>query len=179
MTAKQREKLIAIVAVACVALVAVDKIVVPPLHELWATRSNRAKHLQLSLNKGRMLVDRRQTIRKRWTDMEEHCLPSDQSTAENLVLKSVSTWTSRSQFNVTSLKPRWVEDRKVKDHKRLLFHAMGEGRPSAVWRFLYELEKDPLALKVEDIEITGRNQQGSIMALGVRFSGIVLEDEKQ
>jgi hypothetical protein len=179
MKAKRRERVIAIVALVCIGLVAIDKLIVPPLRDVWTTRSDRVKRLQLSLKKGRILVDREQAMRERWADMEQHCLPADESAAENLVLKSVSTWTSKSQFNVSSLKPRWVEDRKVKDHKKLLFHATGEGRPGEVWRFLYELERDPLALKVEDVEITARDQRGAVMALGVRFSGIVLEDEEQ
>jgi len=78
---------------------------------------------------------------------------------------------------VTSLKPRW--SRKEKVFRKLEFRATAQGGIGSIARFLYELETDPLPLKVEDVVVTARDGRGDVLALGIRFSGLVLTDEKR
>ena len=48
------------------------------------------------------------------------------------------------------------------------------GSIQSLARFLYELERDPLALKVDELEITARDSEGQQLSLSVRFSGLLL-----
>jgi hypothetical protein len=53
------------------------------------------------------------------------------------------------------------------------------GSIQAVSRFLYEVERDPLALKVEVVEIMPRDTAGQQLTLGLQVSGLVLNLEGQ
>ena len=39
---------------------------------------------------------------------------------------------------------------------------------------MYELETDPMALKVQSVEMTAKDNTGSVIGLGVQISGLVL-----
>ncbi|MCD6287603.1 MAG: hypothetical protein J7M12_00670 [Candidatus Hydrogenedentes bacterium] len=175
----RRERIIVILAIASLAIVAVDKLVVPPLYSIWNGRAERILTLERSIEQGKLLVDRKGILLEQWTSMKKRCLPVDQSQAENTVFKSVNRWASTSGFNITSIKPRWIDDRRATDHRKLLLQAVGTGRYSDMWRFLYELERDPLGLKIENVEISTSDQRGDKMTLGLSFSGLVLKEEQK
>ena len=48
------------------------------------------------------------------------------------------------------------------------------GSIQAVTRFLYEVEKDSLALRVEAVEITARDNDGQQLTIGLQVSGLQL-----
>ena len=177
MESNQRRRILAVAAIVCVAAVAGDRLVLSPLQNLWTARSERIVELEKSLSKGRLLVDREQAMKERWQDMKQRSLPADMSVAEDQMLKSVGRWTRDSRLGVTSLKPRWTDDEE--DFKKLEFRAAAQGDMESIARFVYELETDPLPLKVEDIEIAARDESGSALALAVRFTGLVLVDETE
>ena len=48
------------------------------------------------------------------------------------------------------------------------------GSMQTLTRFLYNIEKDPLALKVDLVEISGRDNEGQQLTLGLQVSGLLL-----
>ena len=46
-------------------------------------------------------------------------------------------------------------------------------------RFLYDLEKDPMALKLESVELTARDNTGQQLTLDLHISGLVLASQLQ
>ena len=48
------------------------------------------------------------------------------------------------------------------------------GSLQAITRFLYEIERDPLALKIESVEINARDRAGQQLSLGLQVSGLRL-----
>ena len=50
----------------------------------------------------------------------------------------------------------------------------GFGNLSSLTRFLYDVEKDPMALKVEAVEITARDNDGQQLSLALQVSGLLL-----
>ena len=177
MESKRRKRLLAVAAIACVAAVAGDRLVLSPLNNLWTTRSERIAELEKSLSKGRLLVDREEAMKERWREMKDRSLPAEMSVSEDRILKSVGRWVRDSRLGVTSLKPRWTDDEE--NFKKLEFRATAQGGMESVARFLYELETDPLPLKLEDIEIAARDERGDMLTLAVRFTGLVLVDENK
>ena len=177
MEAKRRKRILAVAAIVCVAAVAGDRLVLSPLNNLWTTRSERIAELEKSLSKGRLLVDREQAMKERWQDMKNRSLPAEMSMSEDRILKSVGRWVRDSRLSVTSLKPRWTDEEE--DFKKLEFRAAAQGGMESVARFLYELETDPLPLKVEDVEIAARDESGDMLTLAVRFTGLVLVEENE
>ncbi len=175
MKIKSREHLLAIAAIAIVALLVGDRLVLTPLTQAWKARSARVVSLQKSIQKGALLLDREQTIRERWSMMETNTLPATVSAAENSVLKAVDRWAQASRISFTSIKPQWKEPSP--EFKTLECRADAFGNLSSVARFLHELETDPLALKIEEIEITSRDNEGQQLSLAVRFSGLLLTEK--
>ncbi|KPL10960.1 hypothetical protein AMJ85_05040 [candidate division BRC1 bacterium SM23_51] len=178
MEIKKRERLLAVLALICFGTLAGDKLILSPLQNLWEARRERIAELEKSLNRGHALIDRDQMIKQRWRQMSQHGLPVEESVAENQVLQSMSRWSQASRLGVSSLKPRWIQEDE-EDHKKLECRAAAEGSIGAIAQFLYEIERDPLALRLEEIEIAARDERGSQLTLAVRFTGLLLVGEKQ
>ncbi len=176
MNIKNREKLLAFAAIVGLTLVAGESWVLKPLVRTWNARSERILRLTKDVNKGLVLLERERTIRNGWAHMKTNALPADPSTAQDEVTKSVFRWQQESGFALTSTKP---QKRQAEDYTTIEFRADGSGNIDAVKKFLYELEKDPLALKIEDLEITARDSEGQQLSLGVRFSGLLLGTEER
>jgi hypothetical protein len=176
MKIKDRQQLLALVAIAAVALLAGDKLVLSPLHASWKNRSARIGELRKSIDQGRVLLDREQTIRRRWDTMATNTLPNDVSAAENTVLKAFDRWSQESRISVTSLRPQWK--RGEGEYLTLECRADAFGSIQALARFLHEVEKDPLAFKVESVEIAARDNDGQQLALGLQVSGLLLHPQQ-
>ena len=58
-------------------------------------------------------------------------------------------------------------------------HVDGFGNLPALTRFLYEVEKDPMAFKIETVEISARDKDGQQLTLGLLVSGLLLIPEGQ
>ncbi len=176
MQIKNRQQVLAVVAIAAVALLAGDRLVVSPLIRSWKDRAARIVELRRSVEQGTRLREREQTIRQRWESMSTNTLPSNVSAAENAVLKAFDRWSQDSRISVTSLKPQWKQSGE--DYLTLECRADAFGSIQALTRFLYELEKDPLALKVESVEISTRDNDGQQLALGLQVSGLLLNPQQ-
>lgn len=177
MPIKNREKFLAIVAIAIAAVWAGDRLVLTPLVKSFKARSSRITELTKSLGKGNILLDREKSIKAQWAAMTKRALPANKSVAENEVLKSVDRWAQASRITFTGIRPQWRQPEE--GYTTLECRADASGNIESIMRFLYELEKDPLALKIEDLEVTARDGQGQQLALGVRFSGLLLAAEER
>jgi len=168
----KRERILILLALVSFAVFAGDKLVAAPLLNLWRARATEIAALQQKLDKGQALLDRDAVLRQRWDEMRRRELPPVESTAEDAVLQAVARWSLQSGLGVTSLKPRWVEG----EENAILLEctAAAQGALGTIARFLYELERDPLAVRIEEVTITAPDDTGKQLALGMRFSGLVL-----
>ena len=86
------------------------------------------------------------------------------------VLRDFDQWAKDSGITF-SLSQQWKYD---EDYKTLQCRIEGAGNLKSVSRFLYEIEKDPLALKIESVEINARDNNGQQLSLGLQVSGLRL-----
>ena len=172
MNVNNRQQLLTIAAIVAVALWAGDKLILKPLTRSWNERAARIVVLRKSVSQGAQLVEREQSIRSRWESMRTNALPSEVSVAENQVLKAFDRWSQDSRISVTSIKPQAKRD--ADDYLTLECRVDGFGNLSAITRFLYNVEKDPLALRVESVEISSRDNDGQQLTLGLQVSGLIL-----
>jgi hypothetical protein len=170
-TAKQRQNLLAVLAIGIIALWAGDKFVLTPLIASWKERAGRIKSLETSINRGHLLQERDTTIHERWQSIQTNSLPADSSAAENELFTGFDRWSKESQISVVSIKPQW---RPHEDYMTLQCRAEAYGNMQALTRFLYDLEKDPLPLKIESIQITARDKEGQDLSLALEVSGLQL-----
>lgn len=172
MNINNRQQLLSIAAIVVVALWAGDKLVLSPLLQSWKQRATSITELTKSVRQGSLLVDRERSIRNRWDSMQTNTLPNETSVAENHVLKAFERWSQDSRISITSIKPQWK--RTADDYMTLECRADAFGSIQAITRFLYDVEKDPLALKVEAVEITTRDNDGQQLSLALQVSGLLL-----
>lgn len=176
MKINNRQKLLTILAAVVVSIWAADRMVLTPLTNLWKERATKIAELKKSITQGKSLVERDEFIRSRWEGMRTNTLPAEVSIAENEVLKAFERWSQNSRISITSIRPQWK--RNADDYMTLECRADAFGDMRSLTRFLYDLEQDPLALKVDLVEITSNDNNGQQLSLGVQVSGLMLHAEE-
>ena len=172
MKIKNRQQLLAILAISGIALLGLDKLVIDPLTKSWKARTDRIIELKKNISQGAVLLDREQIIHNRWESMRTNSLPNNTSAAENLMFRAFDRWTQASRITMAGIKPQW----KRSDENYMTYECRADaiGDMASITRFLFELEKDPMALKVESVEISSRDNNGRQLSLGVQVSGLLL-----
>lgn len=176
MTIKNRQQFLLIATAVVVGLLIADKVVLTPLIAGWKERSTRIAELRKSIAQGEGLLQRGERIRERWDGMRTNTLPDNISAAENQVLRAFERWSDESRISISGIKPQWK--RAGDDYMTLECRADAFGSIHALTRFLHSLEKDPLALRVESVEITARDESGQQLALAIQVSGLLLNPQE-
>ncbi len=166
-----------IIAAVGVALLVGDKFVRAPLYEAWKSRKARIADLTKKLAQGRQLIERERTIHERWRHISTNTLPSNLSQAEGQVLKAFDQWSQDSRISIAGIKPQWKHP--ADDYMTLECRADAAGNIQAVSRFLYAVEKDPLAFKVDSVEITSKDSTGQQLTLALQVSALLLNPPEQ
>ncbi len=177
MDTQRREKILILASIFCISALAADKILLPPLINLWSARNLEITELGESLVKGKSLLGRETMMKSRWREMKNSALPQNITEAENLVLKAVDRWVQESRIQGTSFKFQWRDNEE--NYSLLECRASYVGTMKSIVRFLYELEVDPLALKLEEVELSPRDESGKSVLLIIRFTGLLFVEEKQ
>jgi len=133
--------------------------------------------LRQKVTEGRAELQRERSLRDRWAEIRTHTLPNNASQAEQQVLKGFDSWAQRSQLGLLSISPQWKHD--ADEYMTLECRVEGAGSLDAVTRFLYELEQDSMALKLQSVEITRRDNDGQQFALGLQVSALVLTPQPE
>jgi Tfp pilus assembly protein PilO len=169
---QNRQQLLTVLAAVAVGLWAADRLLYTPLVKAWDTRKARIVALNKEVKQGTQLLAREQAVRERWKAMRANTLPAEMQVAEGRVIKSVYQWSENSRVSVTSTKPQWkqLED----DYSTLECRVDAFGSLATIVNFLHAVEKDPLALKVEAVELTTKENDGSQLTLGLQVSGLQL-----
>src|ERR1044071_9395249 len=101
MPTKNRQQLLTIVAVAAIALLALDRILLPPLAKFFRDRSAQIADLRTKVADGRQLLRRDDAIRGRWESMRTNTLPNNNSAAEQQVVNAFYKWEQDSRVSIT------------------------------------------------------------------------------
>jgi hypothetical protein len=177
MKIRNRQQMLGIVAITAVTLFAGDKIIIEPLTSTWQARSKKIAELRKQVEEGSRLARRSQSLQSHWDQMRTNTLPTTPSFAEHQVLNAFDRWSQESHISVTSISPQWKHDSD--DFMTLECRMEGAGNIATISRFLYDLERDPMALKLENVEISSRDSDGQQLALGLQVSGLVLNGEQR
>jgi len=169
---KNRQQLLTILAIAVVTLFAADKLLITPLTHLWSSRSKQITLLRKQVEDGRQLLRREQGLRSRWAQMRTNTLPTNPSLAEQQLLKALDRWSQDSRITVTSYGLQSKHD--ADEYMTVQCRLEASGNMEKVTHFLYDIEKDPMALRLENIELSTRDNEGQVLALGLQISGLVL-----
>lgn len=175
MQIKNRQQLLILVAAIGVALFAGDRLLLTPLVHAWDARSARIKTLRNQVARGRMLVQREKGIRSHWDDMQRKALTNNPSAAEQQVFRAIDSWAQDTGVIINAITPQWKRDSD--DYTTYQCRVDAAGDINRLSRFIYRVEREPLALKLEAVELSARDKEGQQLSLGLQLSGLVLNPQ--
>jgi hypothetical protein len=177
METKDRQKILLITAASGLALLIANSAIFGPLQSGWTSRSKEIATLKQNVADGRNLLLRKDRLQSRWQSMQTNTLPNDQTSAGSALLKAVYRWGQDSGTSIDQVTPQWKSEQDA-DNKNVITtmecHADATGNMRSILRFLWDLESDPVGLKVEDVVISSRDNDGQQLSLGIQMSGLVL-----
>jgi hypothetical protein len=167
-----RQRWLVIITSACLVLLILEYWVRVPLTNLWRAHSVEIAKLQVAVTNGRGTIARAAQIERRWTDMKDSALPKDPAQAEQDVISAFDRWGRANNIELSSIRPQWK--RGTDKYSLLECRVEATGTIPTLSHFLYELERSPLALRVDSIELTSRDESGQKLSLGLIVSGLRL-----
>lgn len=175
-----RQRWLVIITGGMIALYILDSILFTPLTTMWQAHSVEIVKLQKSVADGRNTIAHAAQTERIWADMQANALPKDQAQAQQDLISAVSRWGVSNNVLIDGIRPQWK--RGATDRYSLLeCRVDATGTLPTLTKFVYELEHSPLALRVDSIELTSRDDGGSKLSLGLIVSGLRLSpvDRKQ
>ena len=178
MQIKNRQQLLIILAGAVFGLLIADALVLTPLTKSWRARAVQIADLRKKVDDGEKLLKRADALQSRWAQMQANALPNNNSLAEQQVLNAFDKWSQDARLSVNSITPQWKSERDD-DYHTLQCRVDASGSVGTLARFLFNVERDPMALKIESVEITSRDKDGQNLSLGLQISGLVLNSPEE
>ncbi len=169
----ERQRWLIIGAGTMVALLILDSILFTPLAKRWQDHSAEILKLGKSVGDGRNLLVRGAQLERTWTEMQANALARDPAQAEQDVIAAFDQWGRANNIELGSIRPQWKRG-GTNRYSLLECRVDATGSLPMLSHFIYELERSPLALRVDSIEMTARDQGGQKLTLGLIVSGLRL-----
>jgi len=173
---KNRQQFLTIITLVAVGLLAADRIIRPPLQKLWKSRSEQIAKLQNQVKYGLVLQHGRDTLHRRWDELQKSTLSNDPTTAEQQLWGGLNNWVQYSGVTLMNVSPT-LKQGSDPAYKTLECRIDAAGPLDRLAQFLYAMETDTMALRVQSIEMTAKDANGSTIGLGVQISALVLTPE--
>ena len=172
MKIKNRQEFLVALTIAAFALLVTVNFILEPLGGWWSARQAQIKDLRTKVREGGRLIQRETGIRSRWKEMRDNSLPANTSLAEQKLLNAVDGWSRSSGAEVTSLMPQWKNEST--NYLTLTCRVETSGNLGTLSQFLYGLERGPMALRLDSLELTARDKEGQQMTLSTEINGLAL-----
>jgi Tfp pilus assembly protein PilO len=169
---KNRQEFLVVLTIAAFALLVGVNFILEPLGGWWSARQTQIKELRTKVTEGQQLIRREAGIRRRWADMTANALPANTSLAEQKLLTAVDGWSRTSGAEVTSLMPQWKNEST--NYLTLTCRVETSGDLGTLSKFLYDLERGSMALRLDSLELTARDKEGQQMTLSTEINGLAL-----
>lgn len=172
MKIENRQQVLIILVGVVVVLFLADTFVFEPLINWYGARSKEIAELRAEVKNGKSLMAREQGLRGHWDEMRTNALPTKSAVAEQQVISAFDDWSRASGVEITDIMPQWKND--TDDYQTLNCRVEVSGTLSTLSRFLYDVEKGPMALKLDSMELSARDTGGQQLTLGLQVSGLAL-----
>ena len=172
MKTENRQQFLIVLTAAAAALLIGNSLIYEPMAKWWSARSAQIRELRTKVHDGKLLVQREAGIRGQWRDMRANALADDPSQAGQQVIKAFDNWSRTSGAEVTSIMPQWKNDST--NYMTFNCRVEASGTLGTLCQFLYNIEKGPLALKLDSVELSAHSDTGQQLTLGLQISGLAL-----
>jgi len=88
------------------------------------------------------------------------------------VFKAFDRWAQSSGATVSTIKPQFKE--VDTNYAVLECRADVTGTVPVLKKFLYDMEKDPVGLKIDSVQLESRDDNGQQIGLALQVSGLIL-----
>jgi Tfp pilus assembly protein PilO len=176
MKVENRQQLLIVLTAVVVALWLGDLIVFEPLGKLWSSRSAQIRELRTKVKDGGQMIKNEARYHARWDNMRTNALAADPSLAGQQVIAAFDNWSRASGAEVTSIMPQWKND--ATNYMTFNCRVEASGTMGALSQFLYDIEKGPMALKLDSVELSAHSDTGQQLTLGLQISGLALLQQK-
>ena len=173
MKIKNREHFLTVLVIGGFIFLLAFYLILTPLGNWWSARQVQIKDLRAKVSEGQKLVNREVGIRSRWGEMRTNALAANTSQAEQQFLKALDGWAHDAGAEVTSILPQWKNDST--NYLTLACRVEAAGDLGSLSKFLYAVERGPLAVKLDSIELTARDASGQLMTLALELNGLALQ----
>jgi hypothetical protein len=172
MKIKTRQDFLVVLTVAVVGLAVLLNFILPPITSWWSGRQKQIADLRDEVAHGKQDIRRDKYIRDEWNDMLDNSLPASAPQAEQQFLKGMDEWSRESGATITSIMPQWKND--ATNYMTLDCRLEADGDLNALTRFVYDLERGPMPLRLDSIELSSHDNAGQQMTLGLEINGLAL-----
>ena len=172
MKIENRQKFLVILTAVVVGLFIADSLLFEPLIKWGESRSQEITDLRKEVKDGKAMIARESVIRGRWNQMRTNTLPAKSAMAEQQVISAFDDWSLDSGAEITGIMPQWKND--TDDYQTLNCRVEVSGTLKTLSQFLYDVEKGPMALKLDSMELGTRDTGGQQLTLGLQVSGLAL-----
>jgi Tfp pilus assembly protein PilO len=172
MKIENRQQFLVALTIGAVALLIGVNFILEPLSNLWSARSAQIRQLRAKVTEGRLLIQRETGLRSRWDGMRSNALPDNPSLADQQVLKLFDNWSRATGVEISSIMPQWKNDST--NYMTLNYRVEASGNLGTLSQFLYNIEKGPVALKLDSVELSAHDNTGQQLTLGLQISGLAL-----
>jgi hypothetical protein len=177
METKNREKILAIAAGAALALLLLNYVVISPLIDSWHSRTKQIADLRQKIAAGALMIRRQDAIESHWDQMRTNALDSNPTVAERQLFTAFDQWVRQSGVAEGGFRPQLHETDD--NYSTIDCRADISGDINTVTKFIYTMEKDPLGVKINTLELTTHDDNGRQLSLGLDLSGLVLPASAQ
>jgi hypothetical protein len=172
MKVEERQKFLLVLTITLLALWLGNMLIIGPMWKLWKTRSGAITALRDQVKEGKFMLLRDASIHGQWSEMSGKTLPNNTSQAEQLVLKAFDNWSQDSGATVTGITPQWKNDST--NYMTLNCRVEASGDLGTLSRFVYDIEQNTIALKLDSVEFSTHDNFGQQLTLGLQISGLAL-----
>jgi hypothetical protein len=172
MKIQNRQQFLIALAIAAAGMFVAVNFIFTPLQQWWADRQVQVRQLRTEVTEGNKLVKRETVIRNHWKDMQANALAANPSQAEQQFLKALDGWARESGAGITSIMPQWKND--ATNYMTLNCRVETAGELSALSKLIYAIEKGPLAVRLDTVELSVHDNNGQQMTLGLEINGLAL-----
>ena len=93
------------------------------------------------------------------------------------MLKAFDNWSQESGASITGVTPQWNND--ATNYMTVDWRVEASGDLGTLTRFLYDIEQDPMPLKLESVALSAHDDMGQQLTLGLQISGLALTTLKK
>jgi len=172
MKIENRQKTLIIITAVAAGLLIGDSLAFEPLIKWWQARSQEITSLRAQVKDGNAEIRREAAIRGHWDEMRTNTLPNDSASAEREIISAFDGWSRDTGVQIAGLHPQWKSD--TDDYQTLNCGVEISGTLSTLSQFLYDVEKGPMALKLDSMELSAGDHSGDQMTMTLQISGLAL-----